>query len=211
MGGNGALLAVDAATGEDVWRLPGDGPGYGSPIVADLDGVRQIVTLTQKRLVGVDASSGELLWEVPFQVSADTTALTPLVVDGDGAPSRGSSSRCGRCGPSRAVDGWRVEPQWSVDQVWMDFSSPVAVGASVAAFSSTRKGHLVLVDASTGKSTWTSSGRLGESSFLVAAGTTLLSFLVEGDLGIWEVGGGEAVERARYTVRRQCGLVPSLR
>src|SRR5262245_15453872 len=44
-GGNGAVLAVDPASGEDAWRLKGDGPAYGSPIAVDIEGTRQIVTL----------------------------------------------------------------------------------------------------------------------------------------------------------------------
>ena len=57
----GALTAFDANTGDVKWRWAGDGPGYGSPIVADLGGTRQIVTITQGKLVGVDAATGAAL------------------------------------------------------------------------------------------------------------------------------------------------------
>src|ERR1700687_3940629 len=54
----GALTAFDADTGEEKWRWSGDGPGYGSPIVAELDGIRQIVTITQGKIVSVDPATG---------------------------------------------------------------------------------------------------------------------------------------------------------
>ena len=50
----GALTAFDLNTGQVKWEWSGDGPGYGSPIVADFGGVRQIVTITQGKLVGVE-------------------------------------------------------------------------------------------------------------------------------------------------------------
>ena len=45
----GALTAYDVNSGEVQWSWDGDGPGYGSPIVADFGGVRQVVTVTQAR------------------------------------------------------------------------------------------------------------------------------------------------------------------
>src|SRR5882672_2424158 len=38
----GALTAFDANTGDVKWQWTGDGPGYGSPIIADLGGAHQI-------------------------------------------------------------------------------------------------------------------------------------------------------------------------
>src|SRR5262249_34436345 len=69
VGGNnaGAWTAFAPATGAVKWSWDGDGPGYGSPIAADLSGTRQIVTFTQKFLVGIDEASGKLLWRVPFE------------------------------------------------------------------------------------------------------------------------------------------------
>src|SRR5206468_3568553 len=56
----GALTAFDVATGAVKWSWTGDGPGYGSPIVAELGGVRQVITITQAKVVGVDISNGAL-------------------------------------------------------------------------------------------------------------------------------------------------------
>src|SRR5437870_93066 len=68
VGGNddGALTAFDAKTGAARWRWTGDGPGYASPILITRDGVRQIVTQTQKMCVGIAVDTGKLLWSLPF-------------------------------------------------------------------------------------------------------------------------------------------------
>ena len=82
VGGNnqGALTAFDLNTGDVKWSWDGDGPSYGSPIIADLEGTRQLITLTQTKLIGVDVATGSLLWERPFTNSSVTNAATPVLL-----------------------------------------------------------------------------------------------------------------------------------
>ena len=72
------MTAYDAASGAVKWSWTGDGPGYGSPMVIDVDGARQIVTITQTKIVGVDAANGALLWERPFVAKNTTNSITPV-------------------------------------------------------------------------------------------------------------------------------------
>ena len=57
-----------------------------------IGGTRQVITITQAKLVGVDASNGTLLWERPFVVTSTTNSMTPIVygqtviVCGNGRP-----------------------------------------------------------------------------------------------------------------------------
>ena len=74
----GALTAFDPATGAVKWSWTGDGPAYGSPIVAEIAGTRQVIVFSRDNLVGVDASNGQLLWQTPFRSRATTNAITPL-------------------------------------------------------------------------------------------------------------------------------------
>jgi outer membrane protein assembly factor BamB len=80
--GGGALTAFDPATGSVLWAWKGDGPAYASPVVAELAGVRQVVTLTESNLVGVSADKGELLWKLPFTTEYVQNAVTPVVEKG---------------------------------------------------------------------------------------------------------------------------------
>jgi outer membrane protein assembly factor BamB len=196
-GGNGAVLAVDPATGEDVWRLAGDGPAYGSPIAVDIEGTRQIVTLTQKRLIGVDAGTGRLLWETPFKVSVDTTTATPVlhgglvIVGGMNGPLRAFRI-------TRGGAGFEVAEAWSNPGVSLYMSSPVIAGDSLVAFATQKKGQLMVLDPVTGTVTWSAEGRQGENAFLVANGSTALVFLSTGELEVANVTGGRAEIAARY-------------
>ena len=75
----GALMAFDATTGDVKWSWEEDGPGYASPIVAEIEGTRQIVTQTQKYCVGISAATGELLWRLPFTTRYDQNIVTPVI------------------------------------------------------------------------------------------------------------------------------------
>ncbi|NQT37685.1 MAG: PQQ-like beta-propeller repeat protein, partial [Planctomycetes bacterium] len=78
--GNGAIIAYDLATGDEKWRWDAEGPEYASPAVLTAAGTKQIVTLTEKSIVGVGLADGKLLWQLPIEPqSRNYNAATPIV------------------------------------------------------------------------------------------------------------------------------------
>jgi outer membrane protein assembly factor BamB len=72
------LTAFDAATGDVKWRFAdGSRPGYGSPILVDLAGERQVVALTSWDLIGVSIATGKKLWALKIDGSEKNS--TPLI------------------------------------------------------------------------------------------------------------------------------------
>ena len=67
----GALTAFDPATGAVKWSWTGDGPAYGSPIIAEIGGTRQVITFSQKNLVGVDRGERPAAVERAVRVALD--------------------------------------------------------------------------------------------------------------------------------------------
>ena len=82
-GKGGALTALDAKTGKVLWRSKEftDPAQYSSPIVINHGGKRQYVQLVMKKLVGVDAENGSLIWssDWPGKVAV---IPTPIYSDG---------------------------------------------------------------------------------------------------------------------------------
>src|SRR5688500_13827308 len=78
----GAFRALEPATGDEKWTLPGHGPGYASPIVTAAGGVRHLVTMTDKAVVGIDAATGRQLWTIPFPDEWNENIVTPVVAGG---------------------------------------------------------------------------------------------------------------------------------
>jgi outer membrane protein assembly factor BamB len=82
-GERNGMVAVDKASGRDIWvcRELHDEPGYASCIAADVVGVRTIMTLTSQAGVGVRASDGKLLWHYEAPANRVANCTTPVFHD----------------------------------------------------------------------------------------------------------------------------------
>jgi outer membrane protein assembly factor BamB len=77
-----SIVALDAATGEVVWKTPGELPGYGSLMIATLGGKRQIVGHDKTSLGGWDISTGKRLWRLDPPRKNDFNVPTPIEFEG---------------------------------------------------------------------------------------------------------------------------------
>jgi outer membrane protein assembly factor BamB len=180
---DGALVALDAATGAKLWSWAGDGPGYASPVVATFDGVRQVVTQSQNALVGVAADSGSLLWKVPLRTPYDQNAVTPIVGGGRVVYS-GLEVPLTAARPARGAAGWTLETVWTNPDVASYLSTPVVVDGRIYGLSHRKKGQWFCVDAASGKTLWLSEGRVAESAAIVAGAGVLFLLDTDGTLTV---------------------------
>ena len=179
----GALTAFDVRTGDVKWSWNGDGPAYGSPIVADLGGTRQVITMTQDNLVAVSAATGELLWKRPYAVRSTRNSVTPIVhnqiviVSGLGMPVIGFrvANKAGQ---------WASEDVWTNNDVTMDMSTGVVIGNSLFGFSAKNAGQYFAIDANTGQTQWLSAPRIAENAAVVRAGNLWFALDTEAKLSV---------------------------
>jgi len=83
-GKKASVAALDKLTGRTVWtaKSTGDKAGYGSPSLAEYKGLRLILTMTAKAMIGVNADTGDLLWRYPHETAYDVNAFNPIFRDG---------------------------------------------------------------------------------------------------------------------------------
>lgn len=84
-GGSKALVAaLDRHTGKTVWTNTAmdETAAYCSPTLITWGGKRQLITLTQKSVVGIDISNGEMLWSHPHVTRHDQNITTPVFHQG---------------------------------------------------------------------------------------------------------------------------------
>jgi outer membrane protein assembly factor BamB len=174
----GALEAFNAETGEVKWSWKGDGPGHASPIIVEQGGTRQVVTQTQKYLVGVSASNGKLLWSIPFTTDYDQNIVTPLLYQ-QMLIFSGLSKGTTAIKVIKKGNDWSTEKVWENPQISMYMNSPVLSGDLLFGLSHRNKGQFFCLDARTGATLWTSDGRQGENAAMVSAGDVL--FLLTND------------------------------
>jgi outer membrane protein assembly factor BamB len=194
---SGALLGLDAATGKELWSRPEDGPGYASPVVGELGGVRQLVTLTQGHVVGVNVASGELLWQIPFDTEYFQNTVTPVVYR-DLVIFSGIEKPVVAVRPAREGGRWKTTEVWRNADFPLYMSSPVLLGDRLCGMSHKKKGQLFCLDAATGKTLWSDEGRRGSNAALWASGDTLLVLGADADLWIFQAAPASVREIAHY-------------
>ena len=178
---DGALTAFDAATGAVQWSWDGDGPAYGSPVVAEVEGVRQVITFTQDNLVGVAAETGQLLWSRPFVTPSTTTSQTPQLYEGD-VIQTGRANGVTRFRIVREGNAWTTEDVWRTDEVGLHMTNPVVVGDVLYGLSHLNSGQYFGLDLDTGEVLWTSPPRQAENAAILNAGDTILSLQNDAEL-----------------------------
>ena len=196
----GALTAFDPATGAVKWAWNGDGPAYGSPIVAEIGGTRQVITFSQESLVGVDAASGQLLWRVPFEARSITNSITPLVYDGRIVIVSGQGKPLTAYTIRKRNDRWAADLAWENPQLSLSFSNAVLVGNAVFSMSAMNSGQFFWADARTGKTLWTSSPRQAGNAAIVRAGNLLLVLKDDAQLMVARANPGAFEAIKTYTV-----------
>jgi outer membrane protein assembly factor BamB len=179
----GALTAFEVNTGDIKWSWNGDGPGYGSPMVADLGGTRQIVTITQGKIVGVDAGTGALLWERPYVIPNVTNSITP-VIDGQTLIVGGTNLPLSAFTVARRNNQWVTETVWENADVPIRMTNGVLVGDAFYSMSTRNSGQYFAVDAKTGKTLWLSEGRQAGNASILRAGSLLFILEDDGELVI---------------------------
>jgi outer membrane protein assembly factor BamB len=179
--GEAALTAFDVATGAVRWTWTGDSPAYGSPIVVDLGGVRQVVTFTHRNLVGVSRATGELLWMRPFVTPSDTTSQTPIVFR-DMIIQNGRANGVTAFRAVRRDGKWTTEDVWQTKDVSLYMTNGVVVDGVLYGLSHLNAGQYFAVDLSNGQVLWKSEPRQAENAGMVRAGDTIFSLEDDGDL-----------------------------
>ena len=177
----GAVRAFDPATGDERWALSGHGPGYASPVLLKGPGVEHIATLTDKAVVGVDVTTGALLWSIPFPDEWNENIVTPTMA-GDVLVVSGTRKGTFGYRLERSAAGWSPRQLWHNTELPMYMSSPVADGPFLYGFSNRQKGQLFCLDARTGAARWTTEGRAGRNASLTGVGRHLLVLTTDGEL-----------------------------
>ena len=174
----GRVLALDPATGKERWIWKGPGPGYASPLAVTIGGVRQIITLTNSSVVGIDAANGAALWSVPFPDEWHENIVSP-VWTGDALIVSGPRQGTHAYAIARAAETWSTKQLWKNADVTMYTAAPVFADGVIYGMSNKRRGQFVALRATDGSLKWSTPGRDGSHASILQHGEQLL-FLTDG-------------------------------
>ena len=175
-----SVAAYDRTTGEIAWHALDDVQAYTSPMLVDIAGRRQIVTVTAERAVGLDAADGAPLWEYPWTPPVVPNMAQPIVFGGNRVfLSAGYGYGAAVIEVQPAGGRFTVEEIWRNNRMKNNFSSAVLHDGYVYGMD---EAILACVDAATGELQW-KGGRYGHGQLLLA-GDHLVILTERGDLAL---------------------------
>jgi outer membrane protein assembly factor BamB len=191
---SGQLAAYDLATGKPRWFGPAGGVSYSSPHLATIDGVTQVLLLSEAGAISVAPADGKRLWEHPWP--GGFPIVQPAVTaDGGVLISASSESGTRRIAVTHSPGGWTAEKRWGSSGLKPYFNDFVL-----------HKGHafgfdgriLACIDLTDGTRKW-KGGRYGNGQLVLLPDQDLLLVLSEqGELALVKATPDQFTELARF-------------
>ncbi|MBG89857.1 MAG: serine/threonine protein kinase [Verrucomicrobiales bacterium] len=196
----GVLVALDVEDGTEIWSQGNDGASYSSPLIAEINGVRQVVEWNHNALVGVDIETGKELWRHPFpHVGTNQNMPTPTIHKG--RVIIGGENRGLHCVELLKIDNdWTVTEHWHERRLALDMASTIANGDLVYGLSHYERRRLFCVDIDSGDIIWKGPERAGQNATFLAIPGHVLALMDHGRLHVLKAGTKEFTKLATYRV-----------
>ena len=175
---SGQLVAYDAASGNRRWLGPSVGGSYSSPHLASIDGVAQVLLMSDAGVTSIGPADGKQMWD--HQWSSNSIVQPAVSADGEvliTSQENGTRSIAVARGPG----GWTVKERWTSNGLKPYFNDFVI-----------HKGHaygfdgriLSCIDLKDGQRKW-KGGRYGNGQLVLLPDQNLLLVLSEeGELAL---------------------------
>lgn len=179
------VVALDLRTGKEAWRALDDPYTFSSPIVITAGGKRQLIVWTPKAVTALDPANGKTWWREEL-ITHESYAVSTPVFDGDRLLVSGLMFQLDPAKPAASVLWPESGPY--IKRVLSYFCMPVILGDHV--YGARNSGHLVCLEAGTGRQLWETdqvTGLMkalgnGATIHLTLHGNSVLIFTDQGNL-----------------------------
>ena len=191
---NKSIVAYDAQTGEPAWHALDDPAAYGSPMLVNLAGRRQLLAVSSTRAFGLAVEDGKLLWEHPWVVQMNNRNIAQPVLMGTNRflLSAGYGTGCAAVEVGESNSNFSAQTLWRNKNLKNKFTSSVFWNGHLYGLDEDR---LVCLDAATGERKW-KDGNYGYGQLLLASGH-LVILCGDGDLALVKASPDKHEELAR--------------
>jgi outer membrane protein assembly factor BamB len=202
-GPNGAAIAWELATGKVIWRSSDfiDQASYASPVIAEIEGVKQYVFLHNDGLTAIAADNGRKLWYWEKKYP-DVVIPSPIMLGNQVYVSAGSSpSTCDLITIKKDGSGFAPQSEYKgkVQRVMKNTVSGSVILDGKAYGYSDKLGW-VCQDVKTGNQVWASRQALKAGSVISADGKLFCYDEENREVALAEVNSKEFVIKSKFTL-----------
>lgn len=170
-GDQSAVVALNKKTGEVIWKGTSKGtPGYATPVLATIRGVKQYIVLLERVVAGIDAATGNELWSFPWQSANGVSATTPRVINDTVLLGTGYGD--GRTKLIEITEAGPVE-RWLNNDIKPKFTTQVILNGYGYSTGDANKTLLTCFDVKTGAIKWAQPG-FGLGGMVAVDGTLIV-------------------------------------
>jgi hypothetical protein len=175
----GTVLGFDVATGDVRWSVGREPVVAPSPVALVLAGTSMVVASGAEHVFGIDAGSGEVIWEYSHEGTGyrGQGSLVPVGLDGDRIFLAHDDDASQVIGIRPEGDGITAELVWHDRTIRNSYNVAVHHEGFIYAYSAR---SLVCVDATSGELQWRT--RSPADGFITLAGDTMMILTKDGSL-----------------------------
>lgn len=168
---NNSIVAYNKNNGAVIWKSLNDNASYTSPMLVTLAGKRQILTVTDSRVVGLAPENGALLWDYSWSNSASINVSQPIVVDSNRVfISAGYGKGAALFEVAGNSGKFAAKTIWENSNMKNKFQSSVLLNGYIYGLD---EGILSCIDVNTGERKW-KGGRYGYGQLIAASGHLII-------------------------------------
>ena len=186
------LVAYDITTGEPRWFGSDSGENYSSPHLFTIDGVPQVVLMSNYGAASFAPKDGKLLWQ--HSVTGARIVQPALIDDGEILMTIGARKGLRRLTINHESSGWTVQEGWTSTRLRPYFNDFVVHKNHVFGFEGP---SLACIDIESGKRKW-KGGHYGGQFVLLADQDLLMVLTEKGDLALVEATPSQFTELAQF-------------
>lgn len=170
----GQFVAFDLTSGNIKWKTAGEGAGYASPMILNVDGAKQVVFQTATKLISLNISDGVQLWEYATPVGTGRAeAASSPVIDQQKIYYTGNLNGVNAIEIKKQGTSYVINKLWTNPDFCTKYNTPVLKDGFLYGISN--QSRLFCINAATGQTAWSDDKPQKEFGSIIDAGSVLVA------------------------------------
>ena len=201
-GDQGTVLALNKTNGEKIWQSADikDPAHYASPIIAEHNGIRQYIQLTEKSVLGVNAETGALVWRADWPGKV-AVIPTPIFHEGSVYVTAGYGVGCNLFRIDENNQAHAVYSEDNIKVMKNHHGGVILLDKHI--FGHSDSVGWVCQDLATGEQKWRERSALGKGAVTYADGMLYCVAEEGGEVALVEASTEGFSEKSRFTLTPQ--------